>query len=112
MSKPYIIVYDINNEGEKNIFVEIIRSTFISKQGNEHTILISAPRNTRSKALYEKIRDKLDRNLPFFVIEMDNFYGNLYVGSWEWLEETFPNLSFTKTNQIKESNTNETLSQE
>ena len=100
MNKPYIIVFDGDEKSkDSKTFLEIIRSIYVAKIANNCTILINPIKETTSKEIYTKIKSKINFEIFFYVVEFDDFYGDLYTDAWNWLTETFPDISFYKIDE-------------
>lgn len=95
MKEPYVIVFEqISDKTKKEEFAELIRSNFISKKGTSFSFIISAQDVKQTKEIFDIIESKLSFKADFFVVEMNNFYGNFYPDALTWMYEQFPSSNF------------------
>ena len=100
MNKPYLILFETPEKEEYfDKFLEVIRSTFVSKKGKENSIIISVQENMSTKEIYDYLKAKLDNNISFIIIPFIEFYGRLSTEVWEWLQDTFPHIGYTFDNK-------------
>ncbi len=106
MNKPFAIIFDnTQNKDKLEIFIDTVRSAYISKKGNNHILLISAPSENTPEEIHNLIKSKAKDEIYFLVTVFDDFFGNLTTDAFAWIKETFPYLTLIsdeKPDELKE----------
>jgi hypothetical protein len=102
MNKPYIIIFEnIPEKQNEESFFEVIRSSYVSKKANDNIFIISVPDDTSASKIYINITDKLNVNISFLVVKLNDFFGSLTENIFQWIRDTFPDIIIASESEVR-----------